>query len=226
MIQSTTHNMTRQLLKSWPTSGAFVSRFVRGLVLALGLSWASISLAGSPEGARDFIVELAAQALQVLETGNKNLAEREAAVRAILKDAVALDFIARYSAGAYWQRASDDERGEYRSLFKEFFLRNYASRLGGYQGEKFEVVGARSAGKRDTLVNTRIVPADGTALRAGWRVREFDGVPRVIDIVVEGVSVVRNQRQEFQSLLKREGMMGLIEVLRARTERVSVQAPG
>jgi len=198
----------------------------RGLVLALGLSWASAGLAGSPEGAREFIVELAAQALQVLEAADKNLAEREEAVRAILRESIALDFIARYSAGAYWQRASDDERGEYRSLFKEFFLRNYASRLGGYKGEKFEVEGARAAGKRDALVNTRIVPADGPALQAGWRVREFDGIPRVIDIIVEGVSVVRNQRQEFQALLRREGMMGLIEVLRARTERVSVQAPG
>lgn len=179
----------------------------------------------TPQSARAFIESLSERALQTLQGSDRSLEEREAAVRDLLSEGFALEFIGKFSLGKYWRTASAEERADYLQLFREFFLRTYASRLGGYQGEQFQVDGASPAGDTDVVVQTHIVPASGQPVRAGWRVRMVDGQRKIIDITVEGVSMALNQRQEFTSVVARDGIAGLLEMLRARTQRLPAQAP-
>ena len=99
-------------------------------------------------------------------------------------------------------------------LFREFVLDTYAERLDGYAGETFEVVKAQVLDERDTMVSTEIRGTDGPAIRVDYRVRAIGGVHKIVDVLVEGVSLIVTQRAEFASVINREGLDGLIARLR------------
>ncbi len=110
-------------------------------------------------------------------------------------------------------------------MFGEYVLRNYASKLGGYTGEQLVIVSERPLkNKKDVYVNTRIDRPSGPPIKLSWRVRTANSRTRIIDIVVEGISLVVTYRDQFSAVVRRNGMEGLLEVLRARTRKASATA--
>lgn len=173
-------------------------------------------------GAAQFMQEIATQAIAILQTPNGTLAQREAQFRDLLALGFDLDFISRFVLGKYWRRASAEERADYQILFREYILKTYSRRLGGYSGETFQIHGARAAGKQDIMVSTVIVQPSGPLIKADWRVRAYDHGYRIIDIMIEGVSMAITQRDEFSTVVRSQGMQGLLQALRARTQMFSV----
>lgn len=168
-----------------------------------------------------FIQKLADQAINVLSTQNGSLKDREDRFRDLLRDDFAMDKISRFVVGAYWRKMSDEQRGTYQKLFSEWVLKTYSVRLGGYSGEQFKVIKKSAAGKRDVIVHTRIEQTAGNAFNANWRVRKLGERYKIIDIYVEGVSMAVTQRSEFETILRRHGVDGLISQLRNRLEKLS-----
>jgi phospholipid transport system substrate-binding protein len=195
---------------------------VAGATLAVpGLLLAAAS-PRAVEGAADFIQDLAGRAIGILQSRDGKIEAREAQFRDLLSNGFDMPFIARFVLGKYWRKATPQERADYQALFTEFILQSYSRRMGGYSGETFTVAGARAAGKRDVLVRTRIARPGGPAVKADWRVRPKGGQYRIIDIMVEGVSMAVTQRSEFSAVMRRRGMQGLLQILRARTENFGV----
>jgi phospholipid transport system substrate-binding protein len=203
----------REIIQGGLAAG--VTLAVPGLLLA----------AASPravEGAAAFIKALAGRAIGILQSSGGKIETREARFRDLLSNGFDMPFIARFVLGKHWRRATPQERVDYQALFTEFILQSYSRRMGGYSGESFTVAGARTAGKRDVLVRTRIARPGGPAIKADWRVRPKDGQYRIIDIMVEGVSMAVTQRSEFSAVVRRRGMQGLLQTLRARTGNFGV----
>ena len=173
-------------------------------------------------GAAQFIQQIADHAIQILRNPNGSLDQREAQFRDLLAQGFDLDFISRFVLGKYWRRASADERQDYQTLFREYILKTYSRRLGGYSGETFQIRGARPAGKQDVMVSTLIVQPNGPSISADWRVRVYGNGYRIIDIMVEGISMALTQRDEFSTVVRSQGMQGLLQALRARTQMFSV----
>jgi len=176
-------------------------------------------------GAQQHIQALAEQAIATLQRGDLTLEQREQTFRALLREGFDLDFIGRFVLGQYWKQSSPGEQAEYLALFGEYVLRSYSSRLGGYAGEQFVVRGARPSGK-DAIVSSTIQRSGGSPIAADWRVRFIDGRYRIIDVAVEGISMAITQRDEFASVVGTHGMAGLLEMLRARTSKVTVATAG
>jgi phospholipid transport system substrate-binding protein len=176
------------------------------------------------QAAAQFIDRLGQKAVSVLQENQGSLEQREAALRNILARDFDLAFIGRFVMGRYWRGASADQRSEYQAVFGEWLLKTYARRLGGYSKETFQVTGARAAGKKDVLVQTRIGRPGAPPIIADWRVRARNGQFRIIDIMVEGVSMAITQRSDFGAVIKQRGVEGLIQILRARTEKYSVSS--
>ncbi len=166
--------------------------------------------------ARLFITELAQKAGATLQSKGNTPEQREASVHALLREGFALEFIARISLGKHWRRIKSEQRVLYTELFSQFLIRAYGARLAGFSPELFHVDSAASRGKQDMLVKTHIDQPQGPPLQASWRIRLFDGKPKIVDIVVEGVSMALNQRQEFSAVIQRDGMGGLMDMLRVR----------
>ena len=168
---------------------------------------------------------LGEQALVTLRQDGMTLAEREQAFAAVLREGFDLPLIARFVLGKYWRKASEDQRRDYLEAFSEYVIKTYAQRMGGFEGQSFSVVGTQVAGQRkDVFVNTRIDRTSGPPIEAAWRVREIDGKHKIIDIVVQGVSMAITQRDAFSPVARRSGIEGLLQVLRAQTQRLSASA--
>ena len=135
-----------------------------------------------------------------------------------------IPFIGRFVIGRYWRAATPGQRGEYLALYSEFFLQTYASRIADYAGHSFAVTSVRAVNARDFVVRTEIARAGGRPFTTDWRVRLIDGRYRVIDIMVEGISMAVTQRSEFASFAQRDGLDGLLVILRARTADASAIA--
>ena len=175
------------------------------------------------DGAQAFIANLAEQALAVLRRQDISLEEREAVFRKLLREGFDMSFIARFVLGRHWREMSVEQQAEYLEVFSEYVLQTYSRRLGGYAGQSFAVTGARPAGKQDVIVQTRIDQPSGAPISADWRVRVGDGY-RIVDIMVEGVSMAVTQRSEFGAVVQRGGVTGLVEALRARTQMMPARA--
>ena len=189
-----------------------------GLAVALGAGGAVA--ATDPQGAAGFVRQLAEQALALLRNTGATLEQREAAFRNLLRDGFELDFIGRFTLGRHANNMTPDQQADFREAFGEFILKTYARRLSAYSGEVFTVTGAQVAGEHDAMVTSKIDrPGGAPPLVADWRVRDFGGRYKVVDVVVQGVSMAITQRQEFASVINSSGVNGLIAQLRARADK-------
>lgn len=109
----------------------------------------------------------------------------------------------------------------YVAAYSDYILRTYAAKMGGGGAavNRFDVIKTRVHGTKDFLVYCVVTRAGGEPLRLVWRLRQRDGRYRIIDLMVEGVSLVQTQRQEFVSFIRANGgsVDKLIAELRQRT---------
>ena len=193
-------------------------------VVALIGGGAIVQAAAESGGASRFIRDMGDQAIQVLQTPDLTLEQREGRFRAILRQGFDVDFIGRFVIGNHWRKASAQQKADYQQLFAEYIVQIYAGRFGGYAGEKLTIAEEKPAGKKDVVVRTRIDRPSGSPINADWRVRVTDGRYRIIDVIVQGVSMVMTHRQEFAALIKRNGVDGLIQLLHARVDKLPATA--
>ena len=171
-------------------------------------------------GAIQHIQLLGEQAFGALQRSDMSLEKRETVLADILSQGFALPLIARFVLGRYWRPATPEQRDSYVDLFGQFVLKSYSRHLGGFVGSSFDIVNAEPIGKSDFLVTTMLQRKSGSPFKTGWRVRLIGDKHKIIDVMVEGVSMALSQRQEFASVLKRNGVEGLLQILSAKVGRM------
>ncbi len=177
---------------------------------------ASPAFAGTDreEGSKAFIDGMAQQAIDFLGDQNLTMDQRKAQFRNLLNNSFDMDTIGRFALGRYWREATDGQRKEYLKLFHQMVIEVYSQRFSEYKGQKVEVRSAREDGETDAIVASYIVPADsGSEIQVDWRVRHEGGKYKIVDVIVEGVSMSVTQRSDFASVIQRGG--GQIDVLLA-----------
>ncbi|MBT3928294.1 MAG: ABC transporter substrate-binding protein [Rhodospirillaceae bacterium] len=192
------------------------------LIVALHALWAAPAQANGE--ASNFVQRLGDQAIGVLQDDGISLAEREALFRDILVEGFDLKLIGRFVLARHWKRANKEQQINYLRAFGEFIVRKYSAMLGGYSGEVLTVVSEQASGDKDVMVHTRIDRPSGPPIETYWRVRGKDGALRIIDVVVEGISMAVTQRAEFKSVVQRHGVDGLIQILDAQSNKLSATA--
>jgi len=157
--------------------------------------------------AATFISGLADEAISQLTDPGLSTDEQEARFRKIIHKDIAFQSIARWVLGGrYWRRASAEQRKRYLTLFEDLMVATYAHRFQNYSGEKLKVVATRVIDPQQALVRSTLMrPNAEQPLHIDWRVRETDGRFRIIDIMVEGLSMAQTQRSEFASVLRDNG---------------------
>lgn len=178
----------------------------------------------SPQEAEKFIQDIGTRAVALLAKYNDKDPQHQEEFKALVRRGFDLELIGRFALGGAWRTASPQQQGEYQQLFATWVLNSYSRRLGAYRGETFSIQGSQPIADTDALVDTEIRRPDGAPLKAGWRVREIDGQLKIIDVMVEGVSMALTQRQEFASVVQRQGLDGLIQELRTRVDNLKKQA--
>jgi len=186
--------------------------FAIAVVLTLG------SAPARAVGPAEFIRNMGQEAIDSLTGRDVSQAEREKRFRRILKRAFDMRAIARFTLGQYWRIASKKERQEYVELFEDFVVQSFAIRFKNYDGGSFQVGEVHDVGRKDKLVVSRIVRPKGPPIRVNWRLRGSTRY-RIVDVVVEGISMGITQRDEFASVIRNNGgkVEGLLAALRKKT---------
>ncbi len=186
-------------------------------IIALSFMRPSAALA---ETASEFVTILADSAIEGLADQSLSSDARVRRVYNILAAGFDLPLISRFVLGPQWGRATAEQRAEYGVLFEQYLVNTYASRLGQYGGESFQIKGEHVVGKnKDTIVSSEIIQKKGSIINVDWRIRGSAGAYKVVDIIFEGISLVITQRDEFAAVMRREGVgiEGLLAELRNRT---------
>jgi len=177
----------------------------------------------SPKEASNFIQTLGERTMAMFAQTSVPMSEREIRIRSLMYEVFAFETIGRFVLSKSWRTATPDQRDEYLSLFREYIARTYARRLGGYGGYGFVIADSKPLGRRDVLVTTSIKQSSGPPLVAGWRVRAVGDGYKIVDVMVEGVSMAVTQRSEFDAIVQRDGLDKLIEILRAKVNTFSAK---
>jgi phospholipid transport system substrate-binding protein len=167
--------------------------------------------------AAGFVDQLGQRTIAALDRRGGDPAARRQAVSALLDETVDLALIARLCLGRHWRTAGKEQRTQYVDLFRANVLAVLSRRMSYYTGgEKFVVTASRPA-RDDAMVASEIIYAtNDPPLKIEWRVRVTDGRPIIIDVLPEGVSLVLTYRSEFDEVVARSGMDGLLAELRDR----------
>lgn len=157
------------------------------------------------DSAKKFISQMGARGINFLGDPNMSQEAKTREFAKLLNESFDMDTIGRFALGNYWRSASAEQRREYLSLFKEMIIRTYAKRFSDYKGQEFDVQSARPINEKDMMVTSFIVPEGNPKVQVDWRVRSRGNGYKVVDIVVEGVSMTQTQRSDFASVIQRGG---------------------
>ncbi len=157
--------------------------------------------AGHP--AAEAIRRMVQEAMAVLSDFSLSAEQRAAGLRRLMAREIDIPPIARFVLGRYWQAASERQRQAYVEAYSDYILAVYTAKIvGGAAVERFDVVKTQAHGTKDFLVYCIVARAGSGPVNAIWRVRRRDGRYRIIDLMVEGISMVQTQRQEFVSMMR------------------------
>lgn len=144
-------------------------------------------------------------------------AERRDRMRKVIHRHFDFEEMSRRSLARAWRKRTPKERTEFIELFSYFMERNYASTLESYTNEKV-VIGKETSDAEFAKVNTVIITTDKKEVDIIYRLHKVGGEWRVYDVVVEGVSLVKNYRDQFRSIIRRTSYANLVKILRAKRD--------
>jgi phospholipid transport system substrate-binding protein len=200
----------------------------RVLAMAFGAALAPLVLrsAGAETRtarAKAVVDDLAAQIWGLYESRDLAPRARVDQLTKLLQSKTDVALLSRLVLGQNWQRLTEDQRARYQRLFGQVVIRNLARRLDQYAegttgslDQHFRITGAQDAGGSDVLVRSKVTPSTGNPVSVDWRLRERDGGPVIIDLIIEGISLLVSQRSEFAAVIERSDMEGLLAELQAR----------
>ena len=191
-------------------------------IVAVLLAVATIAASEQLRAADDaagFISDLGQRTVQILAAKAPEN-EREAKCRAIFEEGFDIPTISRFVLGGYWRTASEAQRQDFTALFETYVIRAYAVRFNDYGGEQLKVTAARTEDEDNSMVQSVIArPSGAPPIKVDWRVNKTARGFKITDVVVEGVSMAVTQRQEFASVIQRNGgqIDALLKLLREKT---------
>jgi phospholipid transport system substrate-binding protein len=173
---------------------------------------------------RAIIEETVEEVLGILRDSVRSNAQRRTELEALALERFDFRTMSRLVLAKYWKRFDAEQRREFVEEFRIFLANDYGSRLERYEQEDVVVLGERQEPRGDVTVQTKIVGGENDGALVDYRMRNRKGEWRIIDVVIEGISLVANFRDQFREVMSRDGPDRLLEKLREKNA-AAVAAP-
>ena len=162
----------------------------------------------------DFVQSAVNRASEILKQ-NISKDEKMGKIELIAEEVVDIKGIAYYSLGSHRKTLSSEKKEEYFKVFKKYFLKSFSSRLAQYSDPKIQVSSEKKLNEKYTIVSSILLATEKTPqVKLDWRIITKNiHKPLIIDVVIEGVSLARVQREEFNSIIQNNNIDGLINNL-------------
>ena len=150
-----------------------------------------------------FIEELVNDAIKTLSDKSVSKEDKKKTIEKIALENVDIEALGMYTLGDLRKTLEKSVLDNYNNLFEQYFLKSLTSRLTDYSSNKFEVLGSEQKSSTYTIVQTKIVESSAQPeIKIDWRVFTKDPLkPLIRDLIVEGLSLARTQKEEFASIL-------------------------
>ena len=177
----------------------------------------AVALPVQAEEPTPLIQRLGGEAIRLAASKDVSDEQRLDGFENLFKEGFDVPLVARIVLGRYWRVATVEQQDEYVSLFHRYIVGTYSARLNAYSGQTFEIVGEQPINDREVLVKSVIKEPGGPSLKVDWRVLNREGENRIVDVVVEGVSMAITHRSEFAAVISQTGNVEtLLERLRSQ----------
>ena len=166
---------------------------------------------------KSFIEGIANEASKILSSDLSKF-EKASQLQSIAKKTVDLNGIGLYTLGSHRKNLSDSKKKEYLDLFNKYFLKSFSSRLAEYSDPKINVLSQEKLSEKYTIVSSVLLATDKRPeVKIDWRVyTKNKDKPLIRDLIIEGLSLARTQKEEFNSLITSSdnGIEGLFSNLK------------
>lgn len=191
-----------------------MKKIILTLICAL---WAIPGLCADP--AIDFMDKLAKEIIEKGVLAQKTNEEKEAFFHEKFTTNLDLKNISQMVLGVYWKKATDTEKKDFMEAFTDLTTKTWTDRFGLYQGQDIVFQGTRNAPQKNQLyVDSKI--NDNPPIEVIWRLRQKEGSYKIVDIVVEDVSMVMSYRNEYTAFLQQHqgSIQELIDELKSKAK--------
>ena len=136
---------------------------------------------------------------------SKNISKEEKinGLKIIAKETVDIKGVGFYSLGSFRKNLNNNQKKVYLDLFENYFLKSFSSRLSEYTNPKIDVVGKKVLNENYTIVNSLLIAtSERPEIKINWRIyTKNQDQPLIRDLIIEGLSLARTQKEEFASVL-------------------------
>ena len=173
----------------------------------------SISIANE-SNAEAFVLKLTSEAKVIFNDKALNKNDRLKKLNDLSLKYLDLDALAIYTLGDYKDKTSAQEKVNFEKLFKEYFIKNMSSKLSDFSDQELKITASKQINENNIIVQTKIFSKkDAHEINVDWRIFLKDNKLLARDLVVEGLSLARTQKEEFASIIATKGFAGLISSL-------------
>jgi len=192
----------------------------RGVLAAMALVAFAFALvppaSAAAKGARETMQSTIDRVIAVLNDPALDFDGRISAIQKIAVERFDLYTMSRLVLSRSWKKFSKEQQDQYVEEFKEYLTNNYGSRINRYDNQQVEIIQVREEQRGDVTVRTRIVGGEFDDARVDYRMRPKGDDWQIIDVTIEGISMVSNFRDQFREVLSNGGPEVLLEKLREK----------
>ena len=154
----------------------------------------------------EFINSISSEASEILSS-KLSESEKVSKLKLIAEESVDIDGVGLYTLGKHRKTLTNEQKQEYQKLFKEYFLKSFSGRLVVYNDAKIAVLSEEVKNEKYTIVYSKLIgSADRPEVKIDWRVyTKNPEKPLIRDLVIEGLSLARTQKEEFNSIIESNG---------------------
>jgi phospholipid transport system substrate-binding protein len=164
--------------------------------------------------AEAFVLKLTDEAKIIFNDKSLNKDSRLKKLNDLSSKYLDLDALASYTLGDYREKATNSERENFNKLFREYFIKNMSSKLNDFADQDLKIIDSKKINDNNIIVSTKVFSKkDAQEIAVEWRIYIKDSKLLARDLVVEGLSLARTQKEEFSSIIASKGFVGVITAL-------------
>lgn len=197
---------------------------IKLFILMMVFGWPFFVFAADP--AVVFVRQVTDDVIEQVITADKTPEEKLALFQEKFNEALDLKTIGQFVLGVYWKKASSEERDAFMVQFRDFTTKTWLDRFNLYDGQKFIFSGTRNAERGQFYVDSQVQM--NPPVEVIWRLRQKEGTYKIIDIIVEGVSMAMSYRNEYSAFLQKHGgkLTTLIDELQRKNKEFVLSSKG
>jgi phospholipid transport system substrate-binding protein len=189
----------------------FIKKIFIFIIFILLISSNSNSAESNAEA---FVLKLTDEAKIIFNDKSLNKDSRIKKLNDLSSKYLDLEALAGYTLGDYREKATNSERENFNRLFREYFIKNMSSKLNDFADQDLKIVDSKKINENNIIVSTKIFSKkDAQEIAVEWRIFTKDSKLLARDLVVEGLSLARTQKEEFASIIASKGFVGVISAL-------------